>query len=167
MAFQRLADEFGFTQAEIADRVGMDRSSVANHLRLLELDSELQTSIAGGQLTMGHGRALLAASGPRERLALAREAMRKSWSVRELERRVRSVSARGAMPEPGSAAAKVNAKKAHMHALERELSDQLGREVSISPGRKKGKGTVALSFYSMDDFEHLLGQLGVTLDGKS
>jgi ParB family chromosome partitioning protein len=86
-AFQRLHDEFRLTQEEVARKVGRDRSTVANTLRLLRLPGEVKELIAAGRLDAGHGRALLALERGEDQLALAREAARKSLSVREVERR--------------------------------------------------------------------------------
>ena len=94
-AFQRLQDEFRLTQEEVARKVGRDRSTVANTLRLLRLPPPVRELLAGGRLDAGHGRALLALESAEEQVALAREAARKSLSVREVERRVASLRAPG------------------------------------------------------------------------
>jgi ParB family chromosome partitioning protein len=119
---------------------------------------------------MGHGRALLAVENAAQRKALGRESMKKAWSVRELERRIRALRADSHRHEGmhgGPASETVNAQKAHVKDLETRLGQHLGREVSIAPGRKKGTGTLTLSFYSMDDFDQMLHQLGVSLEDRA
>jgi len=84
-AYQRLLAEFGWTQEELAQRVGRDRSSVANCLRLLKLPTVIQTDLRAGRLTMGHARALLALPSPEDQLKLRDEILAHSWSVRATE----------------------------------------------------------------------------------
>src|SRR6266511_1550444 len=84
-AYQRLLAEFGWTQEELAQRVGRDRSSIANCLRMLKLPALIQADLRGGQLTMGHARALLALPSPAEQLKLREQILAHSWSVRATE----------------------------------------------------------------------------------
>jgi ParB family chromosome partitioning protein len=156
-AFRRLIDEFGLTHQEIAERVGLDRSSVSNHLRLLELDEAIQDALRSGGLSMGHGRALLAITNIEERGQLAQSAVKGQWSVRELERRIRSHK-----PAPkGETQAKApSPTELQMDDLQKRLGEHLGTKVQIRTGRKKGTGTLSLSFYSLDDFEGILDRLG-------
>jgi ParB family chromosome partitioning protein len=98
-AFQRLQGELGLSQEEIARRVGRDRTTVANTVRLLKLPRELRELLAQGKLDAGHARALLALERAEDQLALGREAARKGLSVREVERRVALLRApRGHVP---------------------------------------------------------------------
>jgi len=87
-AYQRLLAEFGWTQEELAQRIGRDRSSVANCLRLLKLPVVIQTDLRAGRLTMGHARALLALPSPEDQLKLRDEILAHSWSVRATEQGV-------------------------------------------------------------------------------
>lgn len=153
-AFQRLAHAFGLTHQEIADAVGLDRTSVTNHLRLLDLDEASRDVVRQGLLSMGHARALLGVTDVKDRARLLRQVVAQGWSVRELERRVRQ---RG--PET-PAAAPPGARSAHMRDLERRLAAHLGTRVDIRPGRKKGSGTVSIDFHSLDEFEGLCERLG-------
>lgn len=84
-AYQRLLAEFGWTQEELAQRVGRDRSSIANCLRLLKLPEAIQADLRAGRLTMGHARALLPLTSPAEQLRLREEILAHSWSVRATE----------------------------------------------------------------------------------
>ena len=93
-AYAVLADELDLSQTEIARRVGRSRPAIANTIRLLELPDDVLGLIAGGELSEGHGRALLLASGQDERLALARRAIQRGWSVRDTEAAARGTGAR-------------------------------------------------------------------------
>src|SRR5215510_14227064 len=89
-AYQKLLAEFGWTQEDLAQRIGRDRSSIANCLRLLRLPELLQSDLRAGRLTMGHARALLALTSPDEQLKLRGEILAHSWSVRTTEDSVRA-----------------------------------------------------------------------------
>jgi ParB family chromosome partitioning protein len=129
-AFQRLQDEFSLTQEEIARRVGRDRTTVANTLRLLRLPRELREMVASSRLDAGHGRALLALERADDQVALGREAARKGLSVREVERRVALLRA----PRPAPARSR---KDANTRAAEERLRAALGARVEIA---RRGRG---------------------------
>jgi ParB family chromosome partitioning protein len=129
-AFHRLQDEFHLTQEEIARRVGRDRTTVANTLRLLRLPRELREMVAASRLDAGHGRALLALDRADDQVALGREAARKGLSVREVERRVALLRA----PRGTGVRAR---KDANTRAAEERLRAALGARVEIA---RRGKG---------------------------
>jgi ParB family chromosome partitioning protein len=150
-AFQRLQEEFRYTQEEVARKVGRDRSTVANTLRLLKLPREIRELLDTGRLDAGHGRALLALERGDDQLALAREAARRGLSVREVERRVAGLRA------PAAATPKAR-KDANTRAAEERLRTVLGTRVEI---QRKGKGgTLRIGFTSEAElnriFEHLV-----------
>ncbi len=157
-AFQRLIDEFGLTHQAIAERVGLDRSSITNHLRLNELDEFTKSAVIAGRLGFGHAKALLGVSDARRRERLAREAIRQDWSVREVERRLGGVG-RGQLA-PGSAEARAPLARAHLDDVERRLGEHLGTKVRIQPGRTKGAGKLVIEFFAHDQFEGLLQRFG-------
>ncbi len=131
-AFHRLQDELHLTQEEIGRRVGRDRATIANSLRLLRLPREIRDLLAAARLDAGHARALLALDRPDAQLALAREAARKGLSVREVERRVALQRA----PPRGVGGTR---KDANTRAAEQRLRIALGTKVEI---HRKGKGGV-------------------------
>jgi ParB family chromosome partitioning protein len=145
-AFQRLHDEFRLTQEEIAKRVGRDRSTVANAVRLLRLPRELRDLVAQGRLDAGHARALLALDRAEDQVALGREAARKQLSVREVERRVAAMRA----PRSSRAAGK---KDANTRAAEERLRAALGTRVQIT--RKGRAGTLRIAFASEAELNRL------------
>lgn len=162
-AFERLASSFGLTHAQVAEKVGLERSTVSNHLRLLELDGRTQEAVRQGALAMGHARALLAITNTVARAAMAKKALAGGWSVRELERRARR-AVEGA-ETPGFAASKAPVDggdaiaAAHLRDLEERLGEHLGTKVAIKQGRKRGAGTLSISFYDLDQFQGLLEQM--------
>jgi ParB family chromosome partitioning protein len=147
-AFQRLQDEFHLTQEDVARKVGRDRSTIANALRLLRLPREVRELLGAGRLDAGHGRALLALERAEEQLALAREAARKGLSVREVERRVallRAPRRRQARKDPNTRAA------------EERLRAALGTRVQIS--RRGRGGAVRIAFVSEAELNRLFDLL--------
>jgi len=153
-AFQRLVDEHGHSQESVATRVGKDRSTVANALRILKLPSDVLDLIEDGTLSEGHGRALLPAGKRAGRLA--RQAVRKGWSVRETERRARAAASAG---DPGGSApgASGQTKSANVRDLERRLARSLGSTVRVRDQR--GKGQLEIAFASYDELDRLLTKL--------
>jgi ParB family chromosome partitioning protein len=145
-AFQRLHDEFRLTQEEIAKRVGRDRSTVANTVRLLRLPRELRELVAAGRLDAGHARALLALDRTEDQIAVGREAARKALSVREVERRVAALRA----PRSSRPAGK---KDANTRAAEERLRAALGTRVQIS--RRGRAGTLRIAFASEAELNRL------------
>jgi ParB family chromosome partitioning protein len=144
-AFQRLQGELGLSQEEIARRVGRDRTTIANSVRLLKLPRELRELLSQGRLDAGHARALLALERAEDQLALGREAARKGLSVREVERRVALLRAprggRAARKEPNTAAA------------EERLRRALGTRVQIA---RRGKGgAIRVLFKSEAELQRL------------
>lgn len=131
-AYQRLQEEFCLTQEDIARRVGRDRTTVANTLRLLRLPRELREMVASARLDAGHARALLALERAEDQLALGREAARRGLSVREVERRVAQMRApKGVGGRPR--------KDPNTRAAEERLRAALGTRVEIA---RRGKGGV-------------------------
>lgn len=146
-AYQRLADEFHLIQEEIAKKVGKDRSSVANYLRLLKLPQEIQDSIANKELTMGHARALLSLDSAKEQIFLKERIIKRNMSVREIE----SFITRGKRVKKELPKKTVDIFK---NRMEEELQRFLGTKVNIIKGRKRGK--IEIIFYSDEDFERII-----------
>jgi len=145
-AFQRLQSEFSLTQEEIARRVGRDRSTIANTLRLLRLPPPLRELVSAGQLDAGHARALLALDRAEDQIALGREAARRGLSVREVERRV--AQARAAKPRAAKRGGDANTR-----AAEQRLRASLGTGVAIA--RRGRKGEIRIAFASEAELQRL------------
>ena len=161
-AFARLGERFGWSNAEIAQRVGLERSSIANQLRLLDLEPEIQELLESGALNMGHGRALLACPSGPPRLKLAKLAASEGLSVRAIERAAKG-GASEAAPSGGAVGAPNAARQAMHERLEKQLGENLGSKIKIKTDASGTKGSLTISFYSLDHFEGLLESMGVRL----
>ena len=150
LAYQRLADEFGLTQDQIAAAVGKDRTSVANYLRLLRLPQEVRSDLVSGVLSMGHARALLALPDAAAQRHAAREVISRSMSVRETESFVRKLGATPTAPrtEPAKATPDV-----HTRAAEDRLRFALGTKVRIL--RRADGGTIEIAFSSETELHRI------------
>ena len=145
-AFHRLQEDFRLTQEEIARRVGRERSTVANTLRLLRLPRELRELLAAGRLDAGHARALLALDRAEDQLALGREAARRGLAVREVERRVALLRA----PRQAGSSRR---KDANTRAAEERLRAALGTRVLIT--RRGRAGQIRVLFASEAELNRL------------
>jgi ParB family transcriptional regulator, chromosome partitioning protein len=148
---KRLAEEFGMTHAETAEAVGRSRAGVTNALRLLELAPPVQELLREGKLDMGHARALLALP-PLKQIELAREAVEKQLSVRQVESRVAGMGTRGA------ARPRMRVDR-DVARLEEELAGKLGTTVSIRSGMKPGTGKLVIHYSTLDQLDALLHKL--------
>jgi ParB family chromosome partitioning protein len=148
---KRLTEEFSMTHAEAAEAVGRSRTAITNALRLLELAPPVQELLREGKLDMGHARALLALPALKQ-IELAREAVARKLSVRQVESRVAGMAARPAgRPRP-----RIDRDVAR---LEDELSGQLGTTVTIRTGSKPGSGKLVIHYSSLDQLGALLDRL--------
>lgn len=157
-AFSRLGEQFGLGHEDIAERVGLERSTVTNLLRLLKLHPPVREMVVRNLLSMGQSRALAAVDDPERQLALAERIVREGLSVRQVEAEVKSLGQAGTKT-PESAKKAVRA--AYLDDLERQIGEQLSTKVQIKTGRKKGAGTLSIDFYDIDHFDTLLAKLGV------
>ena len=153
-SYQQLADEFGLTQQNIADRVGKDRSTVANALRLLSLPIPIQEMVHVGDLSAGHARAILGVRGGAAQQRLAEEVVSRGMSVRQTERRVQKLRA-GPTDAARRRAERVPVDP-HVRRAQQALERALGTEVTI---RLKGEaaGEIRVVFHDPEDFDRLLG----------
>lgn len=158
LAYKRLADEFKLRQEEIAKKVGKSRAAVANTMRLLELDGELQTHLVQGRLTVGHAKALLGLRGAEDQRHIAEQVMKKSLSVRATEDLVNAHLTKGGTVRKGRTRQKRTVSAAVQH-LENRLQQHLSTRVEIHHGDDKGR--ILIEYYGNDDLQRLLGQLGL------
>jgi ParB family transcriptional regulator, chromosome partitioning protein len=146
-AFQRLLTEFGWTQDELAQRIGKDRSSIANALRLLRLPEAIQEDLRTGRLTMGHARALLGAATPTAQLRLREQILTHDWSVRATEARVQT---RRRARAPGH-------QPPEIQALEEELRLALGTRVRVIGTLRRGR--IEFPYGSTEELERVHARL--------
>ncbi len=163
-AYRMLGERFSLTQEQIAQRVGVDRSTIANFIRLTELDPPLRELISAGQLSPGHGKALLVLPAGEARIRLGREAADQSWSVRRLERTASAIAAsRGTLPHE-SLIARDGAKdstRIAREAMERRLSEHLGTKVRIRTRKDGTAGRIMITFFGLDQFDGIIQRMGV------
>jgi ParB family chromosome partitioning protein len=157
-AYNRLLS-FGLSQSDVAKKVGKDRVTVTNYLRLLKLPERVREELAVSAISMGHARAILSLEGAAQQNMLCKKVIRDGLSVRETERL--AASGFGNKTIANKAAAKKTGVKTHIESLEEELRITFGTKVSVV--ERGGKGKVEINFYSKDERERifdLLKQIG-------
>ncbi len=157
VAMKNVSERFGVSQGELASRLGLDRSSVANLIRLTELEAEIAELISSGALGAGHGKALLSVGAGAARVALAKQAAAGGWSVRRLEHEAKFSAAKQVPTKP----LEIGAREAVVRDMEKKIAEQLGTRVMIRTNTKGTHGKIVISFYGLDQFDGLLSKLGV------
>ena len=148
-AYQRMIEEFEYTQESVAQSVGKDRSTISNMLRILKLPTDIRNSIADGRISMGHARALLSLEVSSERDKLFALIMNKGLSVREVEGLVQSKSKGGTRRVK-----RTENKGRDVIALEEDLQRALGTKVRLVTQKKRGK--IVIEYYSYDDLDRII-----------
>jgi len=155
-AYQNYLNAFSLTQADAAQRLGEDRSVIANYLRLLDLPDDIRQMLVDGRLSMGHARAILALPTDELRRKLANRAIVGRLSVRDIERLTRKYLA-----ETNQIRITTRSKPPHIQDLEAKLTSQLGTKVSIEVRRNGQKGKIIIEFYSIDEFDRIMEKIGL------
>ncbi len=158
MSFRRYIDEHQCAQEDLARRLKIDRSTIANLMRLLELPAELQVHVQNGKLSSGHARTLLPLGHEEEQLQFAHTIMEEGWTVRETERRV----AAHLLEQDGQNKPRPNASRSgprkrdtpHLAALEQQIRLSLGTKAEIRQ-QKSGRGKIVINFSNPEEFERL------------
>lgn len=161
LAYKRLIDECQLPMEKVGEKVGKNRATVNNYLRLLKLPPEIQIGIRDNLISMGHARAIINMDDPVQQLTLYKDTIANDYSVRKVEELVREIAiAKGKkVKETGkSKTGGNNTRNIHLAALEKELSDSLGCRVKIAESQP-GKGELRISFTSEDEFDALLDLL--------
>ncbi len=156
-AYKKYVSTFSLTQSDAADRLGEDRSVIANHMRLLDLPQQIQQMLVEGKLSMGHARSLLSLPTDELRRKLAHRAFAGRLSVREVERLVRNYLDNS--NRPGKVAAE---KLPHIIDLEDKLTNLFSTKVSIETRKSGQKGKISIEFYSLDDFDRITQKIGLS-----
>lgn len=154
-AYKRLADEFSMKQDEIASKVGKSRAAVTNTMRLLNLDDEVQSYIAAGELSEGHAKVLLGIGDKARQRQLAKQTLQGGWSVRMLEKAAKE--AKDAKKGVKKAPALSRAEQLIYDQAGREMQEILGTKVAIH--HKEGKGKIEIAYYSVEELERLMNLL--------
>ncbi|TYO97659.1 ParB family chromosome partitioning protein [Geothermobacter ehrlichii] len=155
-AYRHLMESFDLSQEEVARRVGRERSTVANMLRLLKLPGKVRSDVIAGELSMGHARALLGLEDEEDILEARDQVVARKLSVRECEALVKKIKNFGQPSRSKSEPAPVDPE---LKRLEEELKRALGTQVRILPRGKGGK--VEISYFSAEELERILALLGV------
>lgn len=155
--YERLQKEFSLTQEALAKKVGRERSTVANSLRLLTLPAEVQKMLEEDKLSAGHARAILMAGNQARQTSLAKEIVTKGLSVREAEAKARGEAGK---QTPGPAPAKNKNLDQHLSNIQNEMQRALGTKVRLVP-KGKAKGKIEIEYYSAEDFERIMERLKI------
>ena len=155
MGYHSLVEEFGLTQAKVAERVGKSRSYITNTMRFLQLEEELRILLADGKISPGHAKVLLGLNNPQLRVSLAGEIVKNGWSVRRCEEEIQRLSV-----ESNKELSSSSARNAEFAPLAKKATSVLNRKVKIqaNPG---GNGKITFSFQDEIDLKTLLDRLGV------
>lgn len=152
-SFKAYLDTSGRTQEQASQRLGLDRSTIANMIRLLDLPAEVQTLVRTGMLAMGHARAILAIGDPKREVEVAVRVAREGLSVRQVERLVASGAG-------GRRKRRAVSKGALVKDLEAKLREVFGTKVSVEQGAKPGTGRIIIEFYSQEDLDRIMTRVG-------
>ncbi|WP_340106485.1 ParB/RepB/Spo0J family partition protein [Rhodohalobacter sp. 8-1] len=151
MGYQRLMEECNYTQGEVAERVGKNRSTVTNMMRLLQLPDFLQAALRDEKISTGHARALISVENESDQKTILKKILKKSLSVRQTEKVVRSLSKKDEQADRGKTKIKDSP---FLNQIEKRLRNNLSTKVNI---RQKGDGgEIRIEYYSNDDLERLL-----------
>ena len=150
--FQRLIEEFGYTQERLAEIIGKDRSTIANTLRLLRLPQEIQQALTQGKLSEGHAKVLAGIEPTAKQLELCKQALAKGLTVRQLEELA-------GQWQPSPSRKRRRALDPHASAIENQLRQLLGTKVSLATRRRGGR--IVIDYFSSEDLSRILRVFGV------
>ncbi len=150
LAYQKLSQELNYTQEDIAEKVGKDRASVANYLRLINLPKEIQDYLAAGSISMGHARALLSLENSKMQIAFARKIIKKQLSVRQVEKTVQKL-------KDAPQREKRRPLDPDLMALQEEFIRYLGTKVSISGGQNRG--VIKIHYFSTEELNRIFNKI--------
>jgi len=159
LSYKRMMDELNHTQEQVAERMGKERSTVANYIRLLKLPPDIQIAVRSNQLSMGHARALINVDTVDKQLYLFREIKNKALSVRQTEELVRKLYK---TQSPVKDSVKPTLPSA-FKKIEDNLASHFSTRVKLNHG-KKGNGNISIEYYSIQELNKILDQLGVSVN---
>lgn len=165
VSYRTLQEKFSLTQAEVAEKVGKGRATVANATRLLELPEEVKQLVATQLLSVGHAKVLLSVEDEKERVLLARDCVNDQLTVRALEKKVARLHAPVAAKEKGEP----DLPEHYVRALVDKMKKHLGCAVRVTPGvshanGRHTKGIVEIDFFDNDELDRIIRMIGVTID---
>jgi ParB family chromosome partitioning protein len=160
--FAQLIDQFDLTQEEVAAKVGKNRATVANALRLIKLPAEVQTYVRDGLLSSGHAKVILGVKHAKDQIAAAKRVIKKELNVRQTEELLGTLGQATSDKTKRGASGKRAATDAHILNLESKLRERLGTKVALR--YRKGKGSVDIKFFNDEDLQRILETLGIKGD---
>lgn len=158
LSYKRLMEELTYTQEQVAERMGKDRTTVTNYIRLLKLPPDIQLAVRNGTLSMGHARALINVDTIDKQLYVFHQIIEKELSVRQTENLVRQLY---------KASTSKKEVKSDLHQAFKKIEDNLATQFSTKVKlnhTKKGNGTITIEYFSLEQFNHILKQLGVSVE---
>lgn len=158
LSYRRMMDELDYTQEQVAERMGKERSTVTNYIRLLKLIPEIQVAVRNGVISMGHARALINVDMVDKQLFIFDEITSKGLSVRQTEELVRKLYRNKAVKNPVKTNIPATYKK-----IEDSLASHFGTKVKMAHN-KKGHGSITLEYYSLEELNALLDKMNVTIN---
>lgn len=159
LSYKRMMDELDYTQEQVAERMGKERSTVTNYLRLLKLPPDIQVAVRSGELSMGHARAIINVDTVDKQLYIFKEIKNKGLSVRQTEELVRNL-----YRETGAVKKAVkNALPSAFQKIEDKLASQFSTRVKLKHS-KNGSGQITFDYYSLDELNKLLRQFDIAVD---
>ncbi len=159
-ALKSLVERFGASHEALGERIGMDRSTIANFIRLTDLEVEIAALIRAGKLSAGHGKALLGAPAGAARVRLAKEAAERAYSVRRVEAEAKRLG-EGGVKDKSPKDKFLSPRQAVLADIEKRISQSLGTRVAIRTDPTGKRGQIAIEFFDLDQFDGLLSRLGV------
>jgi ParB family chromosome partitioning protein len=157
-SYKRLIDECNLKQEELAERVGKNRTTVNNFLRLLKLPDTIQVALKEGKITMGHARAIINIDDPKKQEWMLEQMLSEELSVREVEGMVRDTQEQEKKKKSGTSTA-VKSKSQELTAYQKLLADKLNLPISIKSD-ERGRGAIKITFRSQSELEGLLEMIG-------
>jgi ParB family transcriptional regulator, chromosome partitioning protein len=159
LSYKRMMEELDYTQEQVGERMSIDRSTVANFIRLLKLPPDIQLAVRKGELSMGHARALINVDTVDKQLYIFKEVKEKGLSVRQTEALVRNIYKQDGAVKKSSKTSLPPA----FQKIEDKLASQFSTRVKVKHSRN-GSGQITFDYYSLEEFNKLLGQLDVSAD---
>ncbi|GAB3366434.1 ParB/RepB/Spo0J family partition protein [Arachidicoccus ginsenosidivorans] len=162
LSYQRMMDELGYTQEQVAERMGKERSTVANYIRLLKLPPDVQLAVRFGIISMGHARALISLDLVDKQLYAFKEIKEKGLSVRQTEALVRQMQNEGSSDAKPKAATAAAGLPPAYKKIEDQLASHFGTKVKLAHS-KKGNGSILIEYYSLQELNKLLDTMNVQI----
>lgn len=153
LAYQHLLDQYNLTQDRLSERIGKNRATIANYLRLLKLPAPIQMALRNREIDMGHARALLGLTNPKEQVKLLNETLKNHYSVRKIEEIIKSLTNK----EAEEKSSKINQKKLpeEFNLLKKQLSSFFNTKIQLTCSQK-GKGKISIPFNNEEELEHII-----------